>query len=182
MHSHLTYTHMHARAHTHVHARTRVRALTEPVYRVPRLLTRPGALRGPLVQRQQTQLWERQVDPGQGGAALTQRGLAPQGRRTGHSVRPPACSPGLGLLWRLNFLLQISRFKNAGHGAPGWRSWLSVRLQPGHDLAVREFEPRVGLWADGSEPGACFRFCVSLSLCPSPVRALSLSVPKINKR
>ena len=26
-----------------------------------------------------------------------------------------------------------------------------------------------------------FRSCVSLSLCPSPVRALSLSVPKINK-
>ena len=46
----------------------------------------------------------------------------------------------------------------------------------------REFEPRVGLWADGSEPGACFRFRVSLSLCPSPVHALSLSVPKINKR
>ena len=51
-------------------------------------------------------------------------------------------------------------------GAPGWRSRLGVRLQPGHDLAVREFEPRVGLWADGSEPGACFRFCVSLSLPP----------------
>ena len=64
-------------------------------------------------------------------------------------------------------------------GAPGWRSRLSVRLQPGHNLAVREFEPRVRLWADGSEPGACFRSCVSLSLCPSPVRALSLSVPKI---
>ena len=47
---------------------------------------------------------------------------------------------------------------------------------------VRGFEPRVGLWADGSEPGVCFRFCVSLSLCPSPVHALSLSVPKINKR
>ena len=67
-------------------------------------------------------------------------------------------------------------------GVPGWRSRLSVRLQPGHDLAVREFEPRVGLWADGSEPGACFRFCVSLSLCPSPVHALSLSVSKIDKR
>ena len=66
-------------------------------------------------------------------------------------------------------------------GAPGWRSRLSVRLQPGHDLAVREFEPRVRLWADGSEPGACFLFCVSLFLCPSPVHALSLSVPKINK-
>ena len=68
-------------------------------------------------------------------------------------------------------------------GAPGWRSRLSVRLQPGHDLAVCEFKPRVRLWADGSEPGACFRFCVSFSLCPSPVHALSLSVPqKINKR
>ena len=66
--------------------------------------------------------------------------------------------------------------------APGWHSWLSVRIQPAHDLAVREFEPRVRLWADGWEPGACFRFCVSLSLCPSPVHALSLSVPKINKR
>ena len=67
-------------------------------------------------------------------------------------------------------------------GAPGWRSRLSVRLQPGHDLAVREFEPSVRLLADGSEPVACFRFCVSPSLCPSPVHALSLSVPKINKR
>ena len=73
-------------------------------------------------------------------------------------------------------------FKKGLCGVPGWCSRLSVRLQPGHDLSVREFEPRVRLWADGSEPGACFRFCVSLSLCPSPVHALSLSVPKINKR
>ena len=73
-------------------------------------------------------------------------------------------------------------FKNVLLGAPGWRSRSSVRLQPGHDLAVPEFEPRVRLWADGSEPGACFRLCVSLSLCPYPVHALSLSVPKINKR
>ena len=48
----------------------------------------------------------------------------------------------------------------------------------GHDLAVREFKPRVGLCADSSEPRACFRFCVSLSPCPSPARPLSLS--KIN--
>ena len=66
-------------------------------------------------------------------------------------------------------------FLEGNAGAPGWCSRLSVRLQPGHDLAVREFEPRVRLWADGSEPGACFRFCVSLSLCPTPVHALSLS-------
>ena len=44
----------------------------------------------------------------------------------------------------------------------------------GHDLAVCEFEPRVGLCADGSELGAGFGFCVSLSLCSSPAHALSL--------
>ena len=86
---------------------------------------------------------------------------------------------------RIRFIMVNSEkvgLKNYDIGAPGWRSRLSIRLQPGHDLAVREFEPRVRLWADGSEPGACFWFCVSLSLCPSPVHALSLSVPKINKR
>ena len=45
-------------------------------------------------------------------------------------------------------------------GSVGWASDFSS----GHDLAVHEFEPRVGLWADGSEPGACFRFCLPLSL------------------
>ena len=48
----------------------------------------------------------------------------------------------------------------------------------GHDLTVGEFEPRVGLCADSSEPGACFGFCVflslSLSLCPFPTHAVSL--------
>ena len=34
----------------------------------------------------------------------------------------------------------------------------------GHDLTVHEFEPRVGLCADLSEPGACFGFCVCLYL------------------
>ena len=88
-----------------------------------------------------------------------------------------------GVGWRRPALsVYLAFFQKENAGAPGWRSRLSVRLQPGHDLAVREIEPRVRLWADGSEPGACFRFCVSLSLCPSPVHALSLSVPKINKR
>ena len=49
----------------------------------------------------------------------------------------------------------------------------------GRDLTVCEFEPRVGLCADSTEPGACFGFCVSLSLCLSLACALSLS--KINK-
>ena len=29
----------------------------------------------------------------------------------------------------------------------------------GHDLVVCEFEPRVGLCVDSSEPGGCFSFC-----------------------
>ena len=33
----------------------------------------------------------------------------------------------------------------------------------GHDLTVRGFEPRVGLRADVSEPGARFGFCLPLS-------------------
>ena len=36
-----------------------------------------------------------------------------------------------------------------------------------------------GLMAQSLEPAS--KFCVSLSLCPSPVHALSLSVSKINK-
>ena len=42
----------------------------------------------------------------------------------------------------------------------------------GHDLMGHGFEPHVGLSADSSEPGACFAFCVFLSLCSSPSRAL----------
>ena len=46
----------------------------------------------------------------------------------------------------------------------------------GPDLTVGEFEPRVGLCADSSEPGACFGFRVSFSLCPSPARTLFFSL------
>ena len=46
----------------------------------------------------------------------------------------------------------------------------------GYDLVVHEFKPCVRLCADSSEPGACFGFCVSLSLCLSPTHALSLSL------
>ena len=61
-------------------------------------------------------------------------------------------------------------------GAAGWRSRLSVRLQPGHDLAVREFEPRVRLWADGSslEP-VSDSVSPSLSAPPPFMLCLSLS-------
>ena len=51
-----------------------------------------------------------------------------------------------------------------------------LRLSPLFTLC--EFEPCLGLCGDSSEPGAYFGFCVSLSLCPSPTRALSLSLKK----
>ena len=58
-------------------------------------------------------------------------------------------------------------------GSAGW----APDFGSGRDLAVRGFEPRVRLCADGSEPGACFGFCVSLSLCPSPCsHSISLSL------
>ena len=57
----------------------------------------------------------------------------------------------------------------------------TLDLGSGHDFVPRGFETRVGLCADGSGPGACFAFRVSLSLCPSPAHALFLSVSKINK-
>ena len=62
----------------------------------------------------------------------------------------------------------------------GARGAQTVKLRPsdfssGHDLMVHEFEPHVGLCADGSEPGACFG-SVSPSICPSPIHALSLSL------
>ena len=67
---------------------------------------------------------------------------------------------------------------------------ISPSVSSSPDLTLCEFEPRAGLWADSSEPGACFVFCFSLSLCPSSIRALlsfslslslSLSLSKTNK-
>ena len=62
--------------------------------------------------------------------------------------------------------------KNYTSGVPGWVSWLSIQLY--HNLMVHEFEPHIGLCADSSDPGACFGFCVSLSLCLSLHHSLSL--------
>ena len=64
-------------------------------------------------------------------------------------------------------------------GSVGWAS----DFGSGHDLTVHEFKPHVGLCADSSEPEACFGFCVSLSLCVSPLLAFCLSLLSIiNKR
>ena len=44
----------------------------------------------------------------------------------------------------------------------------------GHDLTAPEFKPHVRLCADSSEPGACFRFRVSLSVSALPPLFLPL--------
>ena len=66
--------------------------------------------------------------------------------------------------------------------APQWLSRLSVDFGLGRDLTARGIGPHIRLRADSAGPEAHFEFCVSLSLHPSPTHALSLSVPKINKR
>ena len=65
-------------------------------------------------------------------------------------------------------------FKNSMGRLGGSVGW-AADFGSGHGLAVCEFKPRVGLCADSSEPGACFEFCVSLSLWPSPTHTLCCS-------
>ena len=57
-------------------------------------------------------------------------------------------------------------------------SWAS-NFGSGHDLMdSRVWAPHRALsW----QLGACFRFCVSLSLCPSPAHAVALSLSQKNK-
>ena len=62
-------------------------------------------------------------------------------------------------------------------GSVGWAS----DFYSGHDLPVHEFKPCVGLCADSLEPGACFGFCVSLSLLLPDSCSLSLSLSLKNK-
>ena len=87
--------------------------------------------------------------------------LAPSGSRRGSSLKSS-----------LRSLFSIEHPLGCLGGSVGSAS----NFSSGHDLTVCEFEPRVGLYADSSEPGACLGFCVSLSLCPSPAHALSLSL------
>ena len=79
----------------------------------------------------------------------------------------PACA--------LSLSVSISLSKNIKKGRLGGSVGWAADFSSGHDLAVREFGPRVGLCADSSEPGACFGFCVSLSLSAPPPLTLCVS-------
>ena len=62
-------------------------------------------------------------------------------------------------------------------GHPGGSISEVSEFGSGHDLTARESERhRIRLCADSSEPGACFVFCVSFSLCSSPTCALPVSL------
>ena len=66
-------------------------------------------------------------------------------------------------------------------GAPGWLSQLSIQLRFrswSHSLRV---QTQIELCADSSEPGACFEFCVSLSLYFVLCLSLFLSLSLKNK-
>ena len=71
---------------------------------------------------------------------------------------------GIGCeLWASNRNI-CSDIKVVAQGCLGGSVSQASDFGPGHDLTVCEFEPHIGLCADSSRPGACFRFCVSLSL------------------
>ena len=98
----------------------------------------------------------------------------------------PSCSSRALLHYRALKVSNISHLKRSKiTGAPEWLSPWASDSSPGHDLMVRGFKPHVGLCADSSEPGACFRFCVSLPLYPYPTCVMlclspSLSLSKRN--
>ena len=76
-------------------------------------------------------------------------------------------------------LASLVKKKKEGHlgGSVCWASDIGF----GHDLIGCGLEPHIRLCANSSEPGACFGFCVSLSLCPSPNRALCVCLSLKNK-
>ena len=74
-------------------------------------------------------------------------------------------------------LRQCVKFKE--RGVLGCLSWLSVwfRLRSSSCSSWVSSSPaRVGLCADSSEPGACFGSCISLSLWPSLIHTVSVSL------
>ena len=84
-----------------------------------------------------------------------------------HIFGETAISKQVHCRFHLNVGTVLLSFKKC-HEAPGWLNQFSS----GQDLTVHGFDPRVGLCADGSEPGDCFGFCVSLSRCLSKINVI----------
>ena len=75
-------------------------------------------------------------------------------------------------LWFASFATQLSSHFAQKIFLGG--AWVAQPAKRPTLAQVCEFEPHIGLCAD-SRPGTCFRFCVSLSLCPSSTCSLSPS-------
>ena len=54
----------------------------------------------------------------------------------------------------------------------------TLGFSSGHDLTVHEFEPHIGVCADGAQSAWDF---LPVPLCPSPAHTLSLSKIKMKK-
>ena len=88
------------------------------------------------------------------------------------------------IFWKVLFnfhlykTLVMFRLKNTFWGAPVWLSRLSLRLWlRSWSCGFVSSSPSIELCANSSEPGACFRFCVSRSLCSFPTHTLSTRLP-----
>ena len=95
------------------------------------------------------------------GSVLRAQSLEPALDSVSPSLSLPfLCSISLSLsLSKINIYVFILLMRNAKES--NWGTWLPQSVE--HvtpDLRVCEFEPRIGLCAESSEPGDCFRFCL----------------------
>ena len=95
-----------------------------------------------------------------------------------HSCSPPhlcmggddACAPSAPLHRRCSLDVPFRPDVFCTASASQWIKFPTS----GHSLTVCGFEPLLHLCADDSEHGACFKYCVSLSVCPFPTCVLSV--------
>ena len=71
---------------------------------------------------------------------------------------------GFLLLLYCFYVFIVKYFPHLENSRDMWVAQLVKNLALAHDLIVCRFEPRIGLCADSSEPGACFGFWVYFSL------------------
>ena len=87
--------------------------------------------------------------------------------------------PGSWINCKLNVVSPLKAASIRGALIWGAQSVKCLTFGSGHDLMVREFEPRVGVCADSEKPAWDSLF-LSLSFSLAPAHAVSVSL-KINK-
>ena len=144
----------------------------------PRGTTRPCASTGTCAKRDEM----KRSDPLSPGGRQRQGPSGTLGTRgrprwvEEHTRKPSGKTAGVGPVTAAQCADQLRAEKQRG-------AWVaqSVRRPTSAQVRISRFvssSPRVGLWADSSEPGACFGFCVSLCC----LHSVSCIDSKINKR